>query len=312
LSSIGTPSESEADKNKRIYHPDHFSTYFSLHVQEGYLSSQELNGLIAAANDKATIAETQTYFINYLRSLTGLKKYRFFEKMMRLVDKLRLPQARALATAIAVESSNLAHDDLDMGEFGTAIRLELVLANRFNDSPEITEVLSDVIAQSTSDALVQRIFHFATEKNSNKIFDNWEFVDTTAIKTVLATRMKRKYFVGGEESIYAGTRTWREWQSLLWWARVNDEERENVRKYLEDEFDRRPTSIGKHILWLTPSIENPSGEKVVNDLFPLSKLSELAKKHGSKSYSTESEKKSVLKVIDKYGGPPEPEAGAFE
>jgi len=300
LSSITTPSESEADKNKRIYHPDHFSTYFSLHVQEGYLSSQELDGLITGANEKATVAEAQTHFINYLRSLIGLKKYRFFEKMLRLADKLGLPQARALATAIALESSSLAHDDFDMGEFGTAIRLELVLANRFKDSSEITKVLSDVIAQSTSDALVQSIFHFATEKHSNKIFDNWEFVDTAVIRTGLATRMKSKYFVGGEESIYAGKGTWREWQGLLWWARVNDEERENVRQYLGDEFKRRPASIGKHILWLTPSIENSSWEKIVDDLFPLSKLAALAKKHGSKSYSTEAEKNAVMKMIDKY------------
>lgn len=299
LSSIGTPSEADADKNKRVFHPDHFSTYFSLHVQEGYISSQELNGLIDGANEKATEPEAQTLFINYLRSLTGLKKYRFFEKMMRTADKLRLPQARALASAIALESGTLTHDDFDMGEFGTAIQLELVLANHFKDGPEITQVLGDVIAQSTSDALVQRIFHFATEKDSNKIFDRWEFVDAGALKTGLATRMKKKYFVGGEQSIYS-TGTWREWQALIWWARVNDEERENVRKYLGDEFERRPASIGKHILWLTASIESPSGVKIVDDLFPLSKLARLAKTHGSRSYSTDAEKNAVMKVIDKY------------
>jgi len=309
LSSIGAPSESDADRNKHICHPDHFSTYFSLRVQEGYLSSQELNRLIAGANEKATVAEAQAYFINYLRLLTGLKKYRFFEKIMRLADKLGLAQGKALATAIALESSTLAHDDFDMGEFGTATRLVLVLANRFKDSPEITQVLNEVMVQSTSDAFVQRVFHFATEKDSNKIFDNWEFVDADAIKATLAARMKRKYFVGGEESIYAGTRTWREWQAVLYWARVNDEERENVRKYLGDEFERRPSSIGKHIIWLMPSLENSSGVKVVDDLFPLSKLAELAKEHDSKSYSNEAERAAVMKVISTYGGPPNQKPG---
>lgn len=301
LSNTGTPNEVEADKEERIYHPDHFTTYFSLHVQEGYVSSQELDTLIAVANEMSTVAEAQTHFITYLRSLTGLKKYRFFEKMVRLGDKLGLVQAKALATAIAFESHTLAHDDFDLGEFGTATRLELVLANLFKDSPEITQVLSDVIMQSTSDALAQKVFHFVTEKDSNQIFKNWEFVDFDALKTVLAARMKAKYFVGGEASIYAPSRTWREWQALLWWARVNDEERENVKRYLEDEFERRPATIGRHILWLTPSIDNPSGQKIVDDLFPLSKLVELAKKHGSKAYSTDAEKKAVMKVIEKYG-----------
>jgi hypothetical protein len=262
--------------------------------------------LVETANEKASLAAAQTHFIDYLRSLTGLKKYRFFEKMLRSTDKLGKSQAKALAMAIAIESANLAHDDFDMGEFGTATRLELVLANHFSSEPEITQLLSDVIAHCTSDALVQRIFHFATEKESNTIFDKWEFVDSAAIKAALAKRMKQKYFVGSEESIYSGARTWREWQALLWWARVNDEERENVRNYLGDEFERRPGTIGKHILWLTPSIESVSGEKIVDDLFPLSKLAELAKKHGWKSYSTETEKKAVMKVIDKYGGPLKP------
>jgi hypothetical protein len=138
---------------------------------------------------------------------------------------------------------------------------------------------------------------------------NWDFVDAAAVKTGLAKRMKSKYFVGSEESIYADKGTWREWQALLLWARVNSEEGENVKKYLGDDFERRPANIGKHILWLTPSIENNSGEKIVNDLFPLSTLAALAKKHGTKSYSTEAEKNAVMKVIGKYGdvAKPEPE-----
>jgi len=302
LSSVEAPSESDADTNKSIYHPDHFSTYFSLHVQEGYISSQELDGLISSTNEKATSAEAQTAFTNYLHSLKGLKKYRFLEKMMRTADKLGLPQCKALAITIALESSNLAHDDFEMGEFGTAVRLELVLANRFSASPEITSVLSDVISQSTSDALVQRVFHFSTQKESNQIFQNWEFVDAGALKSALAVRMNKKYFPGGDHSIYADKTSWKEWQALIWWANIDDKERENVRNYLADEFERRPASIGKHILWLTPSLMTPSGEKVVNDLFPLSQIAELAKKQGSKSYSTNAEKNAVVNVIDKNSG----------
>lgn len=300
LSSVEAPSESDADTNKRIYHPDHFSTYFSLRVQEGYISSQELNRLIASTSEKATSAEAQTLFTDYLHSLKSLKKYRFLEKMMRTTEALGLPQARALASTIALESSTLAHDDFDMGEFGTAVRLELVLANRFKDSPEITKVLIDVISQSTSDALAQRIFHFSTQKDSNQIFQKWEFVDAEALKTALAARMNKKYFAGSEHSIYADKTSWKEWQALIWWANVSDKEREKVRKYLAYEFERRPASIGKHILWLTPSLLTPSGEKVVDDLFPLSQIAELAKKQGAKSYSTDAEKHAVMNVIEKY------------
>jgi predicted KAP-like P-loop ATPase len=301
FSSSVKPSELEADKDKRIYHPDHFSTYFSLHVQEGYVSSQELDSVIAGANEKVTANEAQTHFINYLRSLKGLKKYRFFEKMVRVNDKLGAMQAKALAIAVALEANSLAHDDFDMGEFGTAIRLIVHLTRRFKDSAEITEVLRGVIEQSSSDALVQRIFHFATEK-TQEAFENSAFVDIPALKATLAARMKAKYCVGSEEPIYSPSRTFRDWQALLSWARVSDEERENVKNYLAYEFERWPASIGKHILWLSASIDNESGEKIVNDLFPLFQLAKLATKHGSKSYSTESEKSAVMNVIQKYGG----------
>jgi len=301
LSSGGEPNEVEADKNKRIYHPDHFTTYFSLHVQEGYVSSQELDDLVAKANEKQTANDVQEHFINYLRSLKGVKKYRFFEKMVRINDKLGAMQAKGLVVAVALEANSLAHDDFDMGEFGTAIRLIVNIVRRFKDSAEITEVLRIVIEQSTSDALVQRIFYLATEK-THEAFENPAHVDVPVLKTALATRMKKKYFVGNEGPIYSHPRTYREWQALLWWARVSDAERENVRTYLAYEFEKWPASIGKHILWLTASLDNPSGEKIVNDLFPLSELAALAKKHGPHSYSTDSEERAVSNLITKYGG----------
>ncbi len=301
LSRGAKPSEVDADKNKRIYHPDHFTTYFSLHVQEGYLSSQELGALIANANETLTAVEAQTLFVNYLQSLKGLKKYRFFEKMVRLNDKLGATQAKALAIAVALQANTLAHDDFDMGEFGTAIRLIVHLARRFKDSAEITDVLRGIIEHSTSDALVQRIFHFATEK-TQEAFENPAFVDVPALKAALAARMKSKYFIGSDQPIYSPSRTWREWQILIYWARVSDEERQNVRNYLAYEFEKWPAGIGKHILWLAPSTDNLSGEKIVNDLFPLSQLAELAQNYGSQSYSSESERSAVMNVIKRYGG----------
>jgi hypothetical protein len=295
-----TPNEAKADESKRIYHPDHFTTYFSLHVQEGYVSSKELKTLVSTANAKPTQVEAEAYLDQYLKSLTGLKKYRFFEKMMRLGGGLELMQARALAGVIALDSRSLAHDDFDLGEFGTAVRLELVLANRFKDSPEITAVLKDIITRSTSDALAQKVFHFATEKDSNQIFENWEFVKPDDVRNALAARMKARYFAGGSESIYGPSRTFREWQALFSWARVSSDVREDVNAYLADEFERRPSSIGKHMTWLIHSLGSPEGEKAVDDLFPLSELAALARKHGDKAYSTESEKEAVMTLMAKY------------
>ncbi len=45
-----------------------------------------------------------------------------------------------------------------------------------------------------------------------------------------------------------------------------------------------------------------AGGKVVDGLFPLSQIAKLAKKQGSRSYSTEAEKNAVINVIEKYSG----------
>jgi hypothetical protein len=302
LSSSGKPSELEGDKQKHIYHPDHFATYFSLHVQEGYVSTHEIETLVAVVNAMPNQADAETHFIEYLHALPGVKKYRFFEKMSRLADMLLPMPARALAIAIATESLSLAHDDFDMGEFGKATRLELVLANRFRETAEITQILSDIIAGSASDALAQKVYRFATDKEANKIFDSWEFVDFDEVKKALASRLKAKYFAGGNESIYKRSSTFRDWQLLFMWAHIGPESRQDVTDYLADEFDRRPASIGKHIQWLTPSLGNADGEKAVNELFPLSDLATFAKKQGSKAYSNTWEQQAVENLIAKYGG----------
>lgn len=299
----GKPNEVAADKNKHIYHPDHFTTYFSLHVQDGYVSTQEIDGLIAGASERKSPSEMQEYFITYLRSLAGLKKYRFFEKMVRHHDKLGDPQARALVVSLAREANGLAHDDFEMGP---AIRLMVQLARRFKKSRQITEVLKDVVGRSTSDALVIGLLRFITDK-PQEAFENPAFVDIPALKDAFATRMKAKYFVGSHEQVYDSSRTWRDWQSLISWVRVNDLERDNVRKYLAYMFERWPASIGKHILWLSPSLYSADGEKVADDLFPLNQLAELAIKYRSNSYSTEEERKAVMNVIGKYLGSPTPQ-----
>jgi hypothetical protein len=62
--------------------------------------------------------------------------------------------------------------------------------------------------------------------------------------------------------------------------------------------------LGKHLERLWPSVRNLDGKKVVDDLFPLAKLAVIAKKHGSATYSTETEKATVAKLVRDYGQAP--------
>ncbi len=296
----GNPNELEADIQKRIYHPDYFMTYFSLHVEQGYFSAKELEEFIEVANKKQDAGAAQDFFRDYLRNLTGLRTYRFLEKMSRVSERLEPVQAKALVISVALESDKLESDELDIGDLAAATKLVLIVANRFKDTQEITVILRDIIVQSKTDGFASRILQFGSDQERNKIFEQWDNVNVSELKSVLLQRLKAKYFKGGSESIYSRG-TWRDWQPLLWWARNDEQGPEDVRAYLEDEFGRRPNSIGKHIFWLWNSLENPDGKKVVDDLFPLSKLAQLAKQHGSAAFSTESEKRIVLRLIKDYG-----------
>lgn len=292
--------EIDADKQKRIYHPYYFTIYFSLHVPEGYLGFEELEKIIDAANHKNGVAESQDYFSDYIQKQVPLKRYRFFEKTSRFEAGLQDDQAKGLANAVAIKSDVLQPDDLDIGEFRAATILILVLANRFRGTAEITNVLSDVIRLSAIDGFAVRLFQFASNKEHNQIFESWDHVDPAKLKAVLIQQLKAKYYKGGSESIYARG-TWRDWQALVIWSREGVSEAANVQAYLKDEFQRRPKSIGKHVQWLVNSLGTVDGEKLVNDLFPLTDLMQMAKARGLEAHSTDSEKRAVEQVIQRYG-----------
>ncbi len=292
--------EIDADKQKRIYHPYYFTIYFSLHVPEGYLGFEELEKIIDASNHKNGATEARDYFADYIQQQAPIKRYRFFEKISRFESGLHDDQAKGLANAVAIKSDLLQLDDLDIGEFRSATVLVLVLANRFKDTAAITNVLCDVIHISAMDGFAVRVLQFASDKEHNKIFESWDHLDLAQLKSALIQRLKAKYFKGGTESIYARG-TWRDWHALVIWAREGASEAANVQAYLKDEFQRRPKSIGKHVQWLLNSLDNVDGEKLVNDLFSLTELAQMAKARGSEAYSTDSEKRAVEQVIQRYG-----------
>lgn len=295
LGTASGASEQEADRQKRIYHPYYFPIYFSLHVEEGYLGAEELEKIIESAPEAQGQAET--YFAHYLQSLKSNKRYRFFEKIARSEERLGAVRARAIAGAIALVANKLEYDELDIGEFRLAVNVLLTLANKFRETREITDVLIDVISRATTDALAFSIFGLATNQERNQIFERWDDVDMTKLESAMLQRLNTKYQKGGDQSIYSPGTNFRDWQALIWWSRRSDKEAEGVRGYLQDEFERRPSSIGKHIHWLWSTIAEIDGRKLVDTLFPLSKLADLAKRSGTSAYSTDSEKKTVAALI---------------
>lgn len=289
--------ETEAEKAKRIFHPSLFMIYFSLHVPEGYYAAEEYDRLSQSVADMDQTA-AENYFCGYLKEMNSLKRMRFLDRVVAFPQRFRDPAAKGLAVALARESNLLEGDDVfGLGDFGSSRRLVLVIANRFATSDLITDILKQVIDKSSSDGFAQTILQFGTDREHNKIFQDWSHVNDDVLKAEFAARMKRRYFKGGPSSIYSQPNH-RDWQSLITWYRINPAD---VREYLTDEFERRPVNIGKHLLWLRPSIAHSAdSKKVVDDLFPLAELKALAFRLGPGAYSSDTEKRIVdLLLTDK-------------
>ncbi|HEV2196909.1 MAG TPA: P-loop NTPase fold protein [Candidatus Acidoferrum sp.] len=297
LGTTGKLSEQEADRQKRIYHPYYFLIYFSLHVEEGYVGAKELEQIIENADRIQDPTQVETYFAHSLATLRPIKRYRFFEKLERSEERLGAIQAKALAIAIALEANKLEYDELDIGEFRLAANLALTLANRFRDTHEITQLLEEIITRSSTDAFAYRLLEFATNQERNKTFESWENVIKDELESAFVQRLKAKYRKGGDQSIYSPGTNFRDWQALVWWSRHSDKDAEDVNAYLEDEFEHHPASIGKHIHWLWSTVASPSGKQLVDKLFSLSRLQELARMRGKEAYSTDPEKKTVESLI---------------
>lgn len=289
----------EAEQRRRIYHPALFMVYFSLHVPEGYYSAQEFETMVRTVTQQDQEA-SEIYFRTYVKEMTSFKRMRFLERVIAVPERLNEPAARALTLALAHESNSLEADDFGIGDAGAARRLVFIIANRFNATDEISEILKEVIAVASSDGFAQRILFLSTVRDKNSIVQDWRNVDDGALKAAFASRMKRKYFKGGSLSIYDAPSS-QDWQALISWYRINPVD---VREYLADEFERRPRSIGKHLLWLWPSVtQSQESKRIVDDVFPLATLKELAKHFGASAYdpSKDSQRDVVERLLtDKF------------
>jgi hypothetical protein len=287
--SSATPSESDANKQRRIYHPSHFPTYFALQVQAGRVSASEFEEFVKQGNDRA---DATGYFADYLKQLQPLKRLRFLETLILSSDKLRPSAARSLVTALATISRGFEQDVLGLGDFSAAMRLTYVFANRFSASDEITDILKNAISSASSDGYASRLlYQILGGAERNTIITDWTHIDNDALKGAFQSRMKMRYHPGGQLSVYDGTAL--DLDALLQWMRMSQQARADVQAYLANEFERRPQSIGKHLLWLRGTLESPESRKFVDDIYPVAKLEELISKHGSLAYKTDGERQAV-------------------
>jgi hypothetical protein len=290
-------SEAEADRKQRIQHPLHFMVYFSLHVPDGYYSTAEFDALVQAMNQRDE-ATARLYFRDYLKRMEGLKRMRLLDRVNAFLERFENAPAKALAGALSRESDVLEEADLGIGDFGGARRCVFMVANRFGDTDEITRVLEDSISNAATDAFAQTILAFSIDREHNRIISEqaWSNVDANALKEAFAARMRQRYLDGGERSVFDSTKR-QDWQALITWYRNNPDE---ARAYLRSEFRLRPSSIGKYLLWLFPSItRGAEGKNFVDEMFPLAELKALALKAGAQAYSSLEHQEGQKKVVDR-------------
>ncbi|MCI0562438.1 MAG: KAP family NTPase, partial [Nitrososphaera sp.] len=150
LVSISMGAETTVEKERRIYHPDFFPRYFIHRSPADSFGEVELaeftSGLIATTDLKSG----RQLFISKFAELRNnpSKRWDFLHRLIGSIDRIDDSRKRALASGVAVVSSEFEMDVLGFGEFGRGRAIVYEVAQQ-SAAPQ--DIFADVIANSTSD-----------------------------------------------------------------------------------------------------------------------------------------------------------------
>jgi hypothetical protein len=282
---LGAPSRdaNEAERAKRIYHPDFFHRYFIYDVPASLYGEQEMTAFLRradAAKTQDAVAEVLSAEMKILDKVP-LRRSDFFDRLPLASDKLDKRAAELLAYAIADQSSSLGEDFLGAGEEGRARAVVFATANRFADSSRAHDILEETVRRASSDAFASDLVFYSVNRDRNNIIRNWQNVDTPKLQAAFATRMRLKYSPDRDQPIPNCRGVLRAFFS---WSNISEAERQYLSTYLRNRFSKSPAEVASFIAWLFPGDvaydKDPSA--VVNRLIPVEEVREAAQDLGSR------------------------------
>lgn len=275
---LGGPARdsAEAERLKRIYHPDYFHRYFTYQVPASLYGEQEMArfmGRVSKAVGREGITKALGDEVAVLNKMP-LRRRDFFDRLVEGSRKLKPNQAECLAYSVAEMSSSLTSDILGLGEQDRARALVFAVANRYIGGHKAHEVLETVIRIASSDGFAADVLFFSIHQDRNNIILQWENIDAGQLQAVFAERMKAKYSPSTDQRIPSDRSAL---AAFFTWSKISESAQNDVVAYIRNQFEKSGEEIASFIAWTFPGDvnydKNPGA--VVSRLFPVAELQAL-------------------------------------
>ena len=212
----------EAEKGKRISHPDYFPIYFLYAVPELIFSSLEMDRFTKELTDTHSDNEVRVVFERALLSFEAdsARRYDFVNKLVNQLQSLPLDLAKSVAFAVAQNADKFG-DEFLVSERRRAVVAILQVAQRLSGSAEINRFLATCILQSKTDLFAANLFRVMTSDQAiNKVVKNFEHVDQSKMQEAFAGRMAAR-FGGGNAADMSQVEVY----AMLAWSQIGPGER---------------------------------------------------------------------------------------
>jgi hypothetical protein len=185
----------EAEKRKRIFHPDYFPVYFCRAVPEAVFSSLEMEKLKSRLQRPASDAERRTIFSHTLDSLErgSLRQYDYVHKVALELERLPIDVAQSVSFAIASNADKFG-DEPFVNESNRALAGVFAVAQRLSGSERINSFLADCINLAATNLFAARLYVFmTTRREKNGVVKEFAHVDDSQLQRAFTKRMDDRY-----------------------------------------------------------------------------------------------------------------------
>jgi hypothetical protein len=274
----------DADKNKRIFHPRHFWQYFLLKVPSALFPQKEFNNFLASVRNSDQDSTAEAYTKQFRSIVTEeFKRWYFIHLIENRFDDFGLEAEKGLCLGMARNSERWSSDAF---ELGTAVTCTHHTLGKINNAKERTEFLKAIARASSSD-LYSLILYWRLRKleedGSRKLL-----TDIDEIRPTLEEQLRAHYLGSNRPSVFeqygslsSQANAIEPNQFLFSWQALSEKAKADAREYLTDLLTTNPKALDA-FLRLMFRLDFINDYETLKPLIDYGELSELLKRYESK------------------------------
>ena len=213
----------EAERGKRISHPDYFPIYFRYEVPDLIFSSLEMDRFVEGLDRAPNDAAREGVFVRRLDAFesNSVRRYDFIHKLaLRMHTELSDRVALSVALAIARNADRFS-DEFLVSEMRRSLAGVLAVAQRFSATDEVNAFLALCIGASSTDLFAAKLYRLMTiDRANNHVVRNYHAVSEAALRKAFADRMVARFGLNGTADVSEISM-----HAMLTWAEIGLSER---------------------------------------------------------------------------------------